>query len=184
MNQEEANRLCSRILVSLSEWRALVPALQSGGVERKMSAPVQEALCEFQNLVVLPEYRQIDYALIEEGFEGARLKVDTAFEFKFNYASQISEICSRIPSAIDQVTGYKDEVKAKHAFVLYVIAAPFANKLPSHRRDAGWGYWNKPLAAAISAVHEYSVIDGRNRLLSDASHIGVVHLYCAMLDAT
>ena len=184
MNLSETNKLCAQIVSSLVGWRALLPALQSGGVERKMSAPIQKALAEFQEFIVLPEYRQIDYALIDNSSDCARIKVDTAIECKFNYASQIGEIYSRLPSAIEQVAGYKKDVNSNHACVIYVIAAPYSKSVPPHPRDSGWGYWNRPLQDAILAVHESSLINGKNRLLSEATHIGDVSLYCALIDAT
>lgn len=143
---------------SVVRWRALDAALQSGGPEAKARGRFAGAIeswlqSEGKPFLVLPEYRRsgdlIDLALVEdESVDRDHLQIRSLFEVKFNYASQCNaqdggEIGRRLTHAIGQARRYRARVKARSAFVLYLIAAPTSDRRPVGPCDTGFGYFRE-----------------------------------------
>lgn len=187
ISKEQALDLCRNLADSLAKWGALDSALQSGGLEEKATGIIiaqLEAVAKNENLLVLPEYKKIDYAFIVRNHSHSRLNVDTVIEVKFNYASQLNEIRNRLPSAINQANGYQQTVSAKNAYVVYIIAAPYVDNLPPHPRDSGWGYWNRPMIDAIKIVQQSTEQGTNELLLGDAQTEENPQLYCALFECS
>ncbi len=192
ISAEQATTLCCRQIALLAEWAALNAALQSGGLEVKATGLIGAALEEFaikENLLVLREYKQIDFALISRRTVGdPQLTVDTVIEVKFNYAQQLGEIRARLPDAMEQADRYRIMVRAKSAYVLYLVAAPFLERIPLNPRDSGWRYWHPlqndvpPLQIAIDEICT-SAREANAHILGHQSHEhDRRHLYCALLE--
>jgi hypothetical protein len=192
ISAEQATTFCCRQITLLAEWPSLEAALQSGGLEVKATGLIGAALEELaakDNLLVLREYKQIDFALIARRSVGEpQLTVDTVIEVKFNYAQQLGEIKARLPDAIEQADRYRRMVSAKSAYVLYLVAAPFLELIPPCPRDSGWRYWHSlqddisPLQIAIDEIdtsaHEASAhILGHKLYEHDRRD-----LYCALVE--
>ncbi len=184
--EAQANELCEKIIYSLLNWPVLKHALQSGGVERKAQGVIAEALEKFISGVdsgkyILPEYRCIDFSVVDSVTGGAYLNVDTVFEVKTNYAAQLREINTRLPSSLDQVREYSKLVSAENAYVIYIIFAPFQEPLPPRiHRDIGWGYWNQPLNRAIDVIDQLV----QKEPIKILGHFASGDLYCALFDGS
>jgi hypothetical protein len=176
----------------LARWPALKAALQSGGLEVKATGLIAVALEELaarNDLLVLREYKQIDFALIVPRTVGEpQLTVDTVIEVKFNYAQQLGEIRARLPDAVDQADRYRRMVSAQSAYVLYLVAAPFLERMPPHPRDSGWRYWQPPQNGKLALEEAVKVIDASAQEVNapipgrQSHEHDRQHLYCALLE--
>jgi hypothetical protein len=142
ISQAQAKDLCKGVCWWLKSWPAIRAALQCGAIEDKARGQLSDAISAWlaakrHDLLVLPEYRpplkkkrkHIDFALVEETSVGSpTLTIDTIFEVKFNYASQIPDSykvvgeLSRVKAAITQAKVYKKSVKANGAYLIYLVA--------------------------------------------------------------
>src|SRR5690606_28333474 len=151
LTANSANTLCKYVVERLAGWRALPAVLQAGGLESRASSRIllgrEDWLAERQDdLLVVPEYRgQIDYALVERKSVGrSYLEVDTIIEVKFNYLHQSGCLQRRPLKAFEQLRGYRNRWKARHGYVLYIVASPVGNPpASSNDRDAGWRYFRR-----------------------------------------
>lgn len=142
------SRASSRILLALEEWLA-----RSGRADlvvvpeyRLSSSPPTDETSDSSLVRAADQLlhgRRIDYALVTATSVGrSSLEVDTVIEVKTNYMCQ-AELKSRPLSACDQARGYAQRSKAKHSYVLYLIASAMGTPPPGRARDAGWGYFRE-----------------------------------------
>ncbi len=195
ISELEANELCECIVQRMSAWGALDAALQSGGLEQKANhliASALEGLAAKHASLLLREYRHADFVfVVPDAMVRATLNVRTVVEIKFNYARQTSEILNRVPDALEQAARYRRTFEAEYAYVLYLVAAPAIENVPSprHPRDSGWGYWDRsPVVAettlqeAINALEEAAETSG-SQVRGSATGGGPTMLYAALLQA-
>jgi hypothetical protein len=215
INRGRAEELCEGICKSLATWDVVRAVVQCGALEDKARGRFADAITKWlkageRDLLVLPEYRpplkkmrkHIDFALVRKDSIGKPvLKVDTIFEVKCNYASQITDSTevvgelSRVKKAISQVGTYKTLVKADAAYLIYVITdcrlsdTDFKKVMPK-RHDNGWKYYRcehkrKSVGRdSVNAINKIRAKAGRRNVIGDGArrpHDGVVPFSCLLI---
>lgn len=184
----QANELCESVVKSIANWPAVSAALQSGGLEEKARGRFASAIEDWlqeskEKLLVLPEYRKIDFALIHDvEIQQGQLSVDTVIEVKFNYATQApNEMVRRVPKGIRQAIDYRDKVAARNAYVLYLVAAPSIAERPETPHDTGWRYWGQAnLEIAKSAIQD-SILNSNATLIGQFEKTQTHLFYCCLI---
>lgn len=185
ISSDEAKNICIKVLKALDAWPELNIALQCGGLERKAIGVISSAISDEiykKNLFLIQEYRFIDIAAIKSSSEFMpTLEVEFLFEVKFNYAKQSSEIKNRLCLAVDQATRYAKKVRARNAYILYFIAAPYSSKIPPKPHDSGWPYWNHPLDVGVKAFENEANLKGI-KILGSHCYQGNQPMFFSLID--
>lgn len=192
ISKQQATAICCEVIKALENWPALPAALQSGGLEEKATSRITLAIEKWlasssSQLLVLPQYGKIDFALVnQKSVLGGELRVDTVIEVKFNYATQARpQIQTRLPRARAQALNYLTQTNAKNAYVLYFVAAPCIHQLPPAPLDSGWRYWCR--SDAMAAMREAIKAIGSparsktSATLGEALNSREPLLYCALI---